>query len=109
MEETGYKGKQLTKFNASGLPPLVIDCGMSSVKMNLVVMSIDDVNDESNKGTPKQHLESTEDIEVLLFPTSNLLQSLIDEIAKDEKIGKKTYFCSRLYHLAVGLMLSESL
>lgn len=97
LEETGYHGK-VTQESI----PLFSDPGLTNANMALVTVDID-MKDDRNKN-PQAQLEDGEFIEVFTLPLANLYDELVAVCKKEN-----TAVDSRLFHLAEGIRLAQSL
>jgi len=79
-QETGYVGKIVDRS-----PPLQVHSGLIDEKTQIVVAHIDE-NDPQNKN-PRQALEPTEEIEVLLIPKYEIRSFLSKQAEKGSRIA----------------------
>lgn len=79
-QETGYTGKIVDQS-----PPLQVHSGLIDEKTQVAVVHIDE-NDPQNKN-PKQSLEPTEEIEVILVPMAETRSFLLRESKKGVRIA----------------------
>lgn len=97
LEETGYHGTFI-----SHSPVVYSDPGLANANMTLATVDIDMTNPLNQ--TPKPQLEDGEFIDTLTLPLDNLVDDLVKLTEKEGCV-----IDSKLYHLATGLKLANSI
>lgn len=100
LEETGYHGTFVRLLHTE--MPLFSDPGLTNANMALATVEID-AKDPRNSD-PQPQLEDGEFIEVFTLPTKGFLAGLIDVCSREGCVVD-----ARLYHLAFGLEMAETL